>query len=212
MNCLCHFIQPYIGVFLNCAQELIPIIFKVFACVLFKPLEFFGHLSDYSFKFCVLGSSRQFSLENISIVLEGDILPWLLILFVFWECDLGVWPMSVLQIINVFVLIGEMEVIPIQWLLRKHAKVTPSWVKLGWCAQCRQAGTWALTRLGWCTSHMIQARPESVGMVQVGRGLFSLFFSHQPCVLSSKLLFFFSQHQCFSFSVSVIVFEVNCLS
>lgn len=84
LNYLWPFIQPHIGVFLNCTRKLILIIIKVFvACVLFKPLEFFDHLIEYSFKFCVLGSSRQFSFEKISMVWEGDILPWLLILLVF---------------------------------------------------------------------------------------------------------------------------------
>lgn len=79
-----NYLWPHIGVFLNCTRELILIIIKVFAaCVLFKPLEFCDHFSDYSFRFCVLGSSRQFSFENISMAWEGDILPWLLILLVF---------------------------------------------------------------------------------------------------------------------------------
>lgn len=111
LNYLCHFTQPHIGVFLNCTRELILMIIKVFAaCVLFKPLEFFDHLRDYSFELWVLGSSRQFSLENISTVWEGNILPWLLILLVFGNVT---WAGELSSSENIFIFIGEMEVISI---------------------------------------------------------------------------------------------------
>lgn len=197
LNYLCHFTQPHIGVFLNCTRELILMIIKVFAaCVLFKPLEFFDHLRDYSFELWVLGSSRQFSLENISTVWEGNILPWLLRLLVFGNVT---WAGELSSSENIFIFIGEMEVISVQWLPRKHAKVTPSWINVGRQGPGHSQVT--CSKLGlrvweWC-------RWEETP---------TAYFSVRSPIFYLLNTSFSSQHQCFSFSGSKIVIGVNSWS